>query len=102
MSATTGLPGLEAISTGSTLRSDEDPRHLFKGVIADINFRLPTGGDPVRIEKDKTVHEIIESIGSNVATGNGKARPQIRWIHLPANCMAWVEVYHIMAGSLIL
>lgn len=93
MSATVGLSELEVVSTGSTLRPGEDPRHLYTGVVADINFRLPTGGTPVII-KEKTVHEIIDSTGPSAIMDDGSTRPQVRWIHLPANCMAWVEVYH--------
>lgn len=75
-------------STRSTVQLDDDPTHLYNATILDINFRALVDGTPVTIKNDTTVYDIIDQGPAAIMENN---QPQLRWIHLPANNMAWVE-----------
>ena len=78
-----------ATTSGSTLNADVDPKDLFKGVVAGINFRSKTRSASIKIEKNHSVGKII-ALGPNAILGDGHS--EMRWIHLPVNCMEWIEV----------
>jgi hypothetical protein len=90
MSDTSEFSLQSQFTTSSTLVSDDDPSRLFKAFVADINFRLPKEGMEPWKFKRPWVSDVIQGDGPRAIMGN--TSPQIRWIHLPANCMVWVEV----------
>lgn len=90
MPDTSRFSAVSPFTTTSTLVTDDDPSRLFKAFVADINFRLPKEGmDPWKFKRP-LVSELIHRDGPVAIMGN--RRPQVRWIHLPANCMVWVDV----------
>jgi hypothetical protein len=74
----------------STLIPHVDPKDLFRGVVAGINLRSAPGGASVRVEKSQSVNKIINMVGPKAILGGDQF--QLRWIHLPVNSMAWIEV----------
>jgi hypothetical protein len=90
MSDTSEFSTVSQFTTTSTLVADDDPARLFRAFVADINFRPPKKGmDPWKFKRP-LVSEVIHGDRSIAIMGN--TSPQVRWIHLPANCMVWVEV----------
>ena len=60
-----------------------------KALIVDINPRLLDSGEGLKFVRP-SVQDIINGPGPSAIMGG--ACSGIRWIHLPANCMSWVEV----------
>jgi hypothetical protein len=77
-------------ASASTLVAHTDTKDLFNGVVAGINFRSAAGGASVKIEKKHSIREVINTIGPKAVLGGDQF--QLRWIHLPVNSMAWIEV----------
>lgn len=79
-----------APASASTLVAHVDTKDLFNGIVAGINFRSAAGGASVRVEKGQSVSKIINTVGPKAILGGEQF--QLRWIHLPVNSMAWIEV----------
>lgn len=82
-----------APTSASTVTLDVDPKDLFNGVVAGINFRSAAGGPSIRLEKGHSVSKIINTVGPKAILGAEQF--QLRWIHLPVDSMAWIEVSRI-------
>ena len=85
-------------STSPTLVPDDDPSRLFKAFVADINFRLSKEGMESWKVKRPLVYDLVQGGGPSAIMEN--TRPQVRWIHLPANTMVWVEVQSSLPGEI--
>lgn len=95
MSDTSKLSTVSQFTTTSTLVADDYPSRLFRAFVADVNFRLPKEGmDPWKVKRP-LVADVIHGAGPKAIMGN--TNPQVRWIHLPANCMVWVEVSFLLS-----
>jgi len=79
-----------ALTSASTLIPPNDPKDLFTGVVAGINLRSAPGGASIRAKKSHSVREIINTVGPKAILEGDQL--QLRWIHLPVNSMAWIEV----------
>ena len=92
------LSPLNELNTHRVSPEARNASDRFEATIVD--FRSNTADRPILVNK-RSINEVLygkEDDGSPVVTTNvqtikrkAKTRPRFRWIHLPANNMAWAE-----------
>lgn len=78
-----------AASSDTTVVDMDNPAHHYTATIVDIDYGSASTGESLKFKRP-TVYDVIHGEGPAAIMAGSK--PQTRWVHLPANCKAWVEV----------